>query len=163
MKININQQLTDELEQNAELLNKTVTKTLTAAIRQQYKQLMWQKLCEKEPKLKALQGEILSVKDEGKSFCANEVWQGGYTREGGPIFMREGFRSKLDDLVGWRRKDHPVLGTHEAYRVAHQVLFLDSLPDCRECRCLVIDGFLEASRQARMKHQERIKQEAENG
>ena len=47
--------------------------------------------------------------------------------------------------------------------LAYQVLYWDSLPDCRECRCVVIDGFLEASRQARMKHQERIKQEAENG
>ncbi len=141
MKININQQLKDKLELNAELLNKTVTETLEAAIRQQYKQLMWQKLCEQEPKLKALQGEILSVKDEGKSFCANDVWQGGYTREG-PIFMREGFKSKLHDLVGWRREDHPILGTDEAYRVAFRVLFWDSLPDCRECGCIVIEDFL---------------------
>lgn len=155
-EININQQLRDMLEQNAELLNKTVTKTLTAAIRQQYKQLMWQKLCEKEPRLKALQGEMLSVQDEGKSFCANDLWH-GYTDPG------NGFLSKMSVLVGWRREDHPVLGTEEAYDVAHQVLFLDSLPDCRECRCVVIEGFLEASRQARLKHQERIKQEAENG
>ena len=157
--ININQQLKDKLEQNAERVNKTVTETLEAAIRQQYTQLRWQKLCNHEPRLKALQGEILSVQDEGKSFCANDLWHG---------YTGEGFLSRLRDLVGWSREDHPVLGTQEAYRVAYEVLYWDSLPPCRECRCVFIDealfpGKLDASREAHIKHQERIKQEAENG
>jgi len=164
-EININQQLKDELEQNAELLNKTKTETLEAAISQQYKQLMFQKLCEHEPKLKALHAEILSVKDEGESFCADGTWHGYNTGEG---FMGESFKKSMSDLVGWSREDHPVLGTLEAEYVAFEVLCRDSLPACRECRCVLLGeelspGWLDAHRDANRKRQERIKQEVENG
>ncbi len=131
----------DKLEINAELLNKSGTETLEAAIRQQYNQIVWQRLCNHEPRLKALHGEILSVKDEGESFCKNALWH-GYTDTG------ESFKSPLCDLVGWSREEHPVLGTHEAYRVACDIL-RDSLPACRECGCTTVDEWLpmlEASR-----------------
>ena len=65
-----------------------------------------------------------------ESFCANGHWYGWETPG-----VVGGFKLRMSDLVGWSRKDHPVLDTSKAYDTAYQVLYWDSLPACRNCMC----------------------------
>jgi len=87
---------------------------------------MWKRLCEHEPRLKALQEEILSLDGESVGFCAKDYWYG---------YTHEGLIYKLATLVGSSRHPHPVLGTYEAGELAQDILYWDSLPPCRGCNC----------------------------
>ena len=70
--------------------------------------------------------------DHRESCCANELWHGSLDPETGE--WKKGFRQRLEELVGWKREPHPILGTREAYEVAYQTLYR-ALPDCRNCPC----------------------------
>jgi len=79
--------------------------------------LTYDELCYEEPLLQALESHAKSFKGR-KGFCANEVW-----------YNSGCLKSMLSRLVGYRRKDHEILGTCEAYDVVYQHLW-HLLPDC---------------------------------
>src|SRR5262245_57083999 len=82
--------------------------------------LTWALLVAHEPQLGRLLAGIRAIRAR-RGFCANSVWLGYH---GG------GFERRLGQLVGWCRKDDPILGTRRAYDLAHHVLY-EALPDCR--------------------------------
>jgi hypothetical protein len=82
----------------------------------------WQQLVRREPRLGELLRQARAVRAKGKHFCANAVW---YAQ----------FKPRLCRLVGWARRDEPILGTMEAYDVAHETVY-EALPGCRDCLCL---------------------------
>src|SRR5215467_6291400 len=90
--------------------------------------LTWERLCELEPRLLALHRRAKAIKDDERKpwFCANDVWYGRGSNEG--------LKEELRNLVGWRRKGHPILGSSEAYDVAYDTVY-DVLPPCRNCGC----------------------------
>ena len=92
--------------------------------------LTFEGLCELEPRLRALYNEVSAIKDDGSKpyFCANHTWD-EWNEETG-----NSFKGRVAELVGYRRKEHPVLGTSRAYRVAYHTIY-DALPDCRSCVC----------------------------
>jgi hypothetical protein len=96
--------------------------------------LTFEQLCELEPRLLDLLNEARAIKDNRRkrSFCANQVWYGWRGHEG--------FKPRLLDLVGFRRKhdgSDPRLATSRAYDVAYHTIY-DALPDCRNCACVAL-------------------------
>jgi hypothetical protein len=106
----------------------------------------WTALAAAEPRLAALErvvrrriadeqsrsSEIIRDDDYGdpvaRGFCANWVW---YREDAGDISPR----MTIVQLVGRRRRRHPVLGTGEAHDVAYQHLW-ELIPPCaHETRC----------------------------
>lgn len=95
---------------------------------EQRDKVIWEKLCELEPRLIALHKELSAIKDDKRnpSFCANRVWYGadGYS-----------YKHRLNNLVGWEADTpYPELRTSQAYDVAYRMLY-SALPDCRNCGC----------------------------
>ena len=83
------------------------------------KQVRWLTLAAASPGLRELYRDIKAVKDDGPSFCANQVW-----------YLR--FKPRLIELVGYWANGPDILRTDEAYDVAYQTLY-ELLPDCRDC------------------------------
>jgi hypothetical protein len=100
--------------------------------------ISWKQLIALEPRLLELYREAKATRDDkGKSsFCANHAW---YGRRG-----HEGFKHRMCELIGYSRKDDPVLGSKFAYDVAYHTIY-NALPDCRNCICFDARGFLEAT------------------
>ncbi len=120
--------------------------------------MTFNQLCELEPELKRLHHLAGMIRDDenGKYFCANDVW---YSL----------FKPKLYNLVGWGREhskqqrkrererfeiENPelskcfiqgpempkpegieILDTCEAYDCAYHTIY-DQLPNCRNCGCM---------------------------
>jgi len=89
----------------------------------------WKQLIKAEPELANLLEEAQMIRTEpGRVFCANACWYG----HGG----WDGFKPRLEDLVGWSMKGHPLLGTSQAWDVAYERIYA-ALPDCRgDCWCI---------------------------
>lgn len=83
----------------------------------------WPKLVKAEPRLIELfrQAEAISSEND-PHFCANRVWS-------------EKLKPRLTVLVGDEVKDHPLLGSSQAYDIAYRKVFR-VLPGCRDCSCL---------------------------
>lgn len=93
-------------------------------------QAHWAELCSYEPRLLDYLRACQAVRDDGlsESFCANEVWYGYHD------YRDHGLKAVVEELVGWERAGHPVLGTEKAYDVAYEVGYC-VLPPCRDCAC----------------------------
>jgi hypothetical protein len=89
--------------------------------------MTFEQLCQLEPRLEDLLREARSHKG-GRSFCANAVWF-GYGE-----YRHRSFKRRLQELVGWKRKDNPILSTREAYDLAFHTIY-QALPDCGDCLC----------------------------
>ena len=86
-------------------------------------------LADRDPRLRALLAKVKAIRSEhlnSDSFCANSWWYG------------KGLKEELTWLVGWLRRDDPVLGTSDAYDLAYDTLY-DLLPDCRGAACCCFD------------------------
>jgi hypothetical protein len=84
----------------------------------------WTDLVAEEPRLAALLEEARGYRKTAKpTFCANAVWY-GYGSRGEPL------KDSVSRLVGWERKEHPLLGTEGAYDVAYETIY-EALPNCR--------------------------------
>jgi hypothetical protein len=91
--------------------------------------LSWEALIEAEPRLQALERDVMAVADKGgELFCANAIWY-GY------MDVEHGFKERVCQLAGWTA-DSPQLRTQEAYDLVYERLY-DQLPNCRDCRCFV--------------------------
>lgn len=89
-------------------------------------------LAKVEPRLWGLLAEALGYRmADTPEFCQMGTFC-GY-----PGF-RPGLKPRLTQLVGWNR-DHPILGTTQAYDVVYQTI-LEALPDCRRCPCTSPEG-----------------------
>ena len=82
--------------------------------------ITWSDLVTLEPRLAILQREMKAIAQEsmknGESLDVLALWYGGDD-------ATPGVKEKLSRLVGYDRKDHPVLGTETAYDVAYEKLF----------------------------------------
>jgi hypothetical protein len=92
-------------------------------------EVTWANLVAAEPRLAALLAEARSIRDDRRhpTFCANAVWY-GYRGYG------HGLKARLEQLVGWDRKGHQLLGTEAAYDLAYDTIY-SALPNCRQCGC----------------------------
>jgi hypothetical protein len=79
----------------------------------------WERLIELESRLLALYNRALAIRKGKHRFNALDVWIG--RGRGG------GMKDDLMALVGWNRKPHPELGTDEAYNLAYDKLFYETL------------------------------------
>lgn len=85
----------------------------------------WRSLIAAEPRLNALYHLACAVyddKENSECFCPNYV----YVHTLKPILV---------NLVGWRVRAHPILGTSIAYDVALKKIY-NVLPGCRNCGCI---------------------------
>ena len=83
----------------------------------------WPKLVKAEPRLIELfrQAEAISSEND-PHFCANKVWI-------------KKLKPRLAGLVGGEVKDHPMLGSIQAYDIASRMVFR-VLPGCQDCSCM---------------------------
>ncbi len=88
----------------------------------------WDELIAIEPGLAALLAEVRRERP-GRRYCANARWFGHAPHRG------EGFKPRMERLVGWRAEGgDPRLRTAAAYDAAYRTLY-DALPGCRGCAC----------------------------
>jgi hypothetical protein len=85
------------------------------------KKLTWEQLIAIEPRLLDMYLEAQAVEDNGKRFCANQVWLNW-------------FKPRLLWLVGWQCSKAEI-STSEAWDLACRKIY-NALPDCRDCYCM---------------------------
>lgn len=87
----------------------------------------YEELCEQEPRLLELEGDVREVRDDGQAsfFCSSYLWL--------PL------NARLRGLVGVDRAEDDALRDSYAYETAYDHLS-QLMPPCRDCGCRLFDG-----------------------
>ena len=89
-------------------------------------EITWERMVKQEPRLQELLNEAKDIKDSGgEYFCANGVWYGN-------------FKQRMSTLVGCAVTGNvpDFMSSSKAYDMAYDKVY-HSLPDCRNCSCIV--------------------------